>query len=228
MTFTYRYRKQIIVGILLTIFLTGGIGGVIFFNRNVKKSKTTEVFKVTKKKTKQEQKKEVEVYKVDIKGEVINPGIYTVEKNSRVMDAIIKAGGLTDNADTSVINLSKKLSDEIVIIVYSYEEVNDFKKTKELEETVQGKCIEGGNYDLKNNACIENEQDEKTTLSGKISINTATKEELQNLPGIGESKAKAIIEYREKNGAFLTIEDIQKVSGIGDNIFAQIKENITT
>ena len=65
-------------------------------------------------------------------------------------------------------------------------------------------------------------------IDKKININTATKEELMNLPGIGESKANNIIEYRNKNGNYNSIEDLLKVSGIGENLFAEIKENITT
>ena len=131
------------------------------------------------------------------------------------------AGGLTENADTSVLNLSKKIEDEMVIIVYSKQEVIDFKKTKEIEKQVEEKC-KNSNETLINGACIEIE--EKT--STKVNINTASKEELMTLSGIGESKAEDIIKYREKE-QFVSIEDIKKVSGIGDSLFAKIKENIT-
>ena len=145
--------------------------------------------------------------------------------DSRVIDVIAAAGGLTGEADTSVINLSKKITDEMVIIVYSKTEVADFHKTKQIEEQVQEKCIQQDEEALVNNACISSEVEVKKT--GKISINTASKEELMTLPGIGESKAKDIISYREKNGPFKSVEDIKKVTGVGDSIFAQIKENIT-
>lgn len=136
----------------------------------------------------------------------------------------MKAGGLTDQADTSVINLSKKVTDEMVIIVYSREEVEKFKETKEIEKEVYDKCNQKDENSLINNACIES----SSNTSSKISINTGTLEELMTLPGIGESKAKDIINYRESNGPFNTIEDITKVTGIGESIFAKIKENITT
>ena len=136
----------------------------------------------------------------------------------------MKAGGLTDQADTSVINLSKKVTDEMVIIVYSREEVEKFKETKEIEKEVYDTCNQKDENSLINNACIES----SSNTSSKISINTATLEELMTLPGIGESKAKDIINYRESNGPFNTIEDITKVTGIGESIFAKIKENITT
>ncbi|MBR2678158.1 MAG: helix-hairpin-helix domain-containing protein [Bacilli bacterium] len=112
----------------------------------------------------------------------------------------------------------------MVIIVYSREEVIDFHKTKEIEEQVQERCNQKDAESLINNACISTSSE---VTNSKISINTATKEELMTLTGIGESKAKDIIDYREKNGPFKTIEELMKVNGIGENIFAQIKENIT-
>lgn len=169
------------------------------------------------------QKYEKITYKVDIKGEIVNPGIYSLEEGSRVIDVINMAGGLTENANTTIINLSKKITDEMVIIIYSNDQVNDFAKTKEIEEQILDKCNDG---EIRNDACIETEEEEEPTTK-PISINTATKEELMNLPGIGEAKALDIIKYREENGPFQNIEDIKNVSGIGDSLFAKIKENIT-
>ena len=161
---------------------------------------------------------------MDIKGEINNPGIYELKSSSRVIDVIEKAGGLTENANTTVINLSKKITDEMVIIIYSNKQVEDFSKTKEIEKQVQNNCINPSEESLKNDACIT---EKETTISGKVSINTATLEELQTLPGIGEEKAKNIIKYREENGLFTAIEDLTKINGIGESIFAKIKENIT-
>ncbi len=230
MTFTYRYRKQILItGCCLLLFIT--IGYFLFFysNTEVKAKKGIQVAKKESQKKISEEKTDVDMnYKVDIKGQIISPGIYSVAKDSRVMDVISLAGGLTENADTSVINLSKKVVDEMVIIVYSRFEVENFKQVKEEEKIVQENCIQGGNYDLKNDACITDSSESKENLSSKISINTATKEELMMLSGVGEAKANAIISYREEHGAFEKIEDIKNVSGIGDHLFAQIQENITT
>ena len=164
-------------------------------------------------------------YKIDIKGEVINPGIYTMKSSSRIIDCIEKAGGLTENANTTVINLSKKITDEMVIIIYSNAEVANFKETKKQEEQVQEKCRQKDETSLKNDACITTENKNNTSL---ISINNATIGELSKLSGIGEAKAKQIIEYRTQNGPFKTIEDIKQVPGIGESIFAQIKDYITT
>ena len=193
-----------------------------------KKIKKEDIVLVEKKELKKETKVEVEeTYKVDIKGEINNPGIYSMNKDKRVMDVIAEAGGLTENANTSVINLSKKIKDEMVIIIYSNEEVNDFKKIKEIEKQVEEKCIQKDENALINNACITQQETKETISTDKVNINTASIEELTKLTGIGESKAKEIIKYRETNNGFKSIEELTSISGIGENIFAQIKENIT-
>lgn len=161
--------------------------------------------------------------KVDIKGEIISPGIYSLPINSRVIDVIDKAGGLTENADTTVLNLSKKIKDEMVIIIYSHDQVEHFKETKEVEKQINTEC-KNGIGDAKNDACIESDNNYS---QGLININTASLEELKGLPGIGDSKAKDIIKYREDNNGFQSIEEIMNVNGIGESIYSQIKEIIT-
>ncbi len=222
MTFHYRYRKQIILGMILLLIIVGGTTLIIIKIPKKKETKKESIVLVKKKEAK-EKEEILEKYKVDIKGEINSPGLYEIEIGKRVMDAINLAGGLTERADTSVINLSKKITDEMVIIIYSKEEVNHFKETKELEKVVQEKCIEKEENSIKNDACITTDKNS----SGKISINTGTIEELKTLSGIGEAKAKEIISYRETNGPFETIEDIMKVPGIGEAKFAAIKEDIT-
>lgn len=223
MTFKYRYRKQIIIGVIIFIII-GSITTFTILKLKDKPSKDNELIVVKKKKEKKEIKKEIsEEYQVDIKGEIASPGIYKVNSNLRVMDVIMKAGGLTENADTSVINLSKKVQDEMVIIIYSRDEVSRFREVKELEKQINDKCNQKDDDSLVNDACIET----STNTSSKVSINNASQEELMTLPGIGESKAKDIIDYRNTNGPFNTIEDLLKVKGIGESILAKIKENIT-
>ena len=168
-----------------------------------------------------------ELIKVDIKGKVKNPGVYEVESNYRVIDAIKKAGGFTSDADTSIINLSKKVYDEMVIIIYSKSEVKNIVDIKQNEENKQTACL--SNQKLVNGACvIDEEQKNEDSLDKKVSINTDNIEELMKLSGIGEAKAKQIIEYRKTNGDFKNIEDIMKVEGIGESVFEKIKNNITT
>lgn len=156
---------------------------------------------------------------VDIKGYVNKPGVYSFKEsdNARINDLIIKAGGLIKEADTSTINLSKKLEDEMIIIIYSKSEVTNYVKTQDTLE----KKLEICENKLKNDACIINK-----TNNEKININEASVDELVTLSGIGKAKAEAIIEYRKKS-KFKTINDIMKVDGIGESLFANIKESIT-
>lgn len=235
MTLRYRYRKQIIICsvILLILSLTGG---GIYYNFSKEKKEVKKEILVTKKKKEtsknetsklstEEQEKKKEIM-VDVKGYVNSPGIYKLSEDNRIIDAITIAGGITKEGDTSVLNLSKKLKDEMVIIVYSYDQVANFKQIKEDELVVQTFCKEGIN-EVENDACIEESEKEEANTSEKISINQATKEELMTLEGVGEAKAQSIIAYREENGPFEKLEDLLNVSGIGENLFATIKENIT-
>lgn len=172
--------------------------------------------------------------KIDIKGEIKHPGVYQLEEGDRVSDAIKISGGLTENADTELINLSKTLKDEMVIIIYNKNEIEKLKQEqkepKTIIEYIEKDC---SCPDTINDACIkENKQSQKTgekelTKDNKISLNTGTLEELQTLPGIGESKAKQIIKYREENNGFKTIEEIKNISGIGESTFEKFKDYIT-
>lgn len=210
-----KYKKKIFAGLFLlfTVF-------VIFWSLD--DGDYEESKKEVKEVVKTEKKEEVKNDKVivDVKGEVNAPGVYELTSQNNVNDAINIAGGLTDSSDTSNINLSKKLSDEMVIIVYSKEDIRLMKEEKKIV------CPEV------NNACVTS-SDEKAILeedtieNGLVNINSAGKEQLMTLNGVGESKAKAIIEYREKNGEYQIIEDIKNVPGIGDSLFEKIKDQIT-
>lgn len=232
MTFTYRHKKQIILCILGLVLLLVVASIFIYKNFTATDKEDENIVLNTKKdikKDEEEEKTSDVYYQVDIKGEVINPGIYTVKEGSRVIDVIRLAGDLTEVADTSVLNLSKKVKDEMVIIVYSFDEVASFTETKEQEEIEQEACKNQNG--IENDACIEDSTNDTSSssvvISGKISLNTATLDELMMLPGIGEAKAEAIIKYREEVGAFQNIEELKEVNGIGDAIFDDIKESIT-
>lgn len=151
---------------------------------------------------------------VDIKGAVNKPGVYQVSDNTLVNDVITLAGGLTKNGVTTNINLSKKVTDEMVIYIFTKNELTKVTTTTPIIKT---EIIEVNN-------CIKEENMESS--NGLININTASKEELMNVSGIGESKADAIIEYRKTN-SFKSIEDIMNISGIGESVFAKIKTYIT-
>lgn len=162
---------------------------------------------------------------VDIKGAVKKPGVYQVKSNSIVNDVIKLAGGLTSGATTKNINLSQKITNEMVIYIFKKSELTTTKESIKCDTKCDTKCepkiIEVNNC-ITTTTSINNESNENSL----ININTASKEELMNLTGIGESKADAIIEYRNKN-KFIKIEDIMNVSGIGEAAFAKIKDNIT-
>ncbi len=149
---------------------------------------------------------------VDIKGLVVNPGVYNIKSDSRIIDVIELAGGLKEGANTEQINLSKKVTDEMVIVIYSNEEVESMKKND--------------SYNNIDNANYVEEYKINDTSDGKVSINTSTLEELMTLKGIGKSKAEAIIKYRNTVGLFNSIEEIMNVSGIGESIYKKIKDNI--
>ena len=208
--------KYIIPGVILVVL---SIVIVIFY---YPKEEEKEV-KITQKELPKKEEKEDKYLFVDIKGAVNNPGVYKLKEDSRVIDVINESGGLKENADTSIINLSKKIIDEMVIIIYTKEDIQKYKEnisTKKIEEEIKKEIV---SIDKNNKAEISTNEE----ISSKVNINTATKEELQTLSGIGESKAEAIIKYREEKGPFEKIEDIKNVSGIGESAFEKIKENIT-
>lgn len=150
-----------------------------------------------------ETKRENGIY-VYICGQVNNPGVYLVEKDARIYQVVEAAGGMTKKAKKNYLNLAEMVTDGQQIEILSKKE---YKKL---------------NY---NNSAKEQESNEHEAL---ININTATVEELQQISGIGETKANAIVEYRKSNGGFENIEDIKNVSGIGDATFEQMKSQITT
>ena len=148
---------------------------------------------------------------IHIVGEVKKQGVVHLKQGDRIIDAIEKAGGETKNADLSQINLAYKLEDGQKIYI-----PNKNEKIDEYITTSNG-----------NNIMNENNNETKERKENKVNINTANQSELDSLPGIGPSIAQRIIEYREENGNFKRIEDLQNVKGIGDAKFSDIKDNVT-
>lgn len=146
---------------------------------------------------------------VDIKGEVKQPGVYESKAGERVMDIVTRAGGLTDHADKSQINLAQHVQDEMMIYIPAK------------GETVHSTVGTGGNA---GNAAREGAAGKNTA---KIDLNKADEQALETLPGIGPAKAAVILEYREKNGPFKTIEDLKNISGFGDKTFEKLKDMIS-
>ena len=131
---------------------------------------------------------------VHIVGEVVTPGMYQLPLGARLVDAVFAAGGLTEFADTSSVNLARELSDGEQVVVSS---------VNEQSETLG------------------------TSSGGLISINRASDKELEELPGIGPALSARIIAWREANGGFKSIEDLLKVSGIGENLLSGLKDSVT-
>lgn len=168
-------------------------------------------------------------FKVDLKGEVKKPGVYEVNDSMNVLDVINLAGGLKKKASTSNLNLSKKLTDQMVIVVSSKEKIN--KVIKYNTQTVKNDATI--NTSNQEGLVIEDESinnleinESKNTTNTLININTASIEDLTKLPGIGKSKAELIIEYRN-NSSFNTIDDIKNIKGIGESVFEKFKDQIT-
>ena len=165
---------------------------------------------------------------VDIKGAVKNPGVYEIGDDKKVIDVVQLAGGFTEQADTSMVNLAKMVSNEMVIIIYTIEEVKKAQEEGTVVKIVDKQCV---CPEISNDACL-NQENNQTEVSSeenddKININIASIDDLMKLSGIGESKAEAIVEYREENGNFEKIEDIMEVPGIGEALYEKIKTNIT-
>lgn len=165
--------------------------------------------------TQEEQKCECEEINeevlVDIKGAVKKPGVYKLNKNSIVNDVIKLAGGLKSGATTDDINLSKAIYNEMVIYISTKSELKE---------------KQNNTSNIPSNTS-ENKVDNICVNPNKVNINSATVDELTTLNGIGEAKAIKIIDYRNTNGLFKSIEDIKNVSGIGEAFYEKIKDNIT-
>lgn len=146
---------------------------------------------------------------VDIKGAVRRPGVYQLQPGARVFEAIEKAGGLTDEAEIKSINQAQKLTDEAVIYVAKQgEEGADVTQT--VPESPSGQA--GGS---------------QSGQTAKVNLNTATEAELQTISGIGQKRAQDILAYRETNGKFKSVDDLQNVSGIGAKTLEKLKEYVT-
>lgn len=175
---------------------------------------------------KEEEEKETIKIKVDIKGYVKKPGVYELDSGAILNDLIKLAGGLKSNGTTDNINLSKKLNDEDMVVVLSKTEWNK-QKTSTTTTSSSSASLNSSSSTATSNEKQENPvSSEVNNANKKVSLNTATKEELMSLNGIGESKAIAIIEYRTKT-PFQDITEIKNVSGIGESIYEKIKDFIT-
>lgn len=150
--------------------------------------------------------KKISIY---ISGAVNSPGVVELKSNERLMEGVKLCDGLTDEADTNRINLAMKVKDEGHYIIP--------KEGEEIALNDSNENVENNNNDGNNN----NEGDNK-----KININSASKEELDSLPGVGEVTAQKILDYRDENKEFKSIDEIKNVKGIGENKFNDLKDYI--
>ena len=167
-------------------------------------SKDSSTEKDVKKEEKEEKEEPVEqdLITVDVKGAVKSPGIYDLPVGSRVNDAVQKAGGLTEQADSKSINLAQKVSDEALVYV----------PTKG-EEVANQQTNSGA--------------PSSTSKDKKVNLNKASLEELKQVKGLGGKRAQDIIDHRESNGKFKSVDELKKVSGIGAKTIEKLKDYVT-
>ncbi|HEM6310318.1 TPA: helix-hairpin-helix domain-containing protein [Streptococcus suis] len=205
------YKWQIALpaaaGLLLTTFLIfsqpakSDQTGLTDFPQTEQTSSSSDLVEETS----TEVSKEPSLLVVDVKGAVAKPGLYTLEAGARVNDAVEAAGGLTSQANPKSINLAQKLSDEAVVYVASKDE-----NISVVASTTASSAMS---------------QEEKST--SLVNLNTATEADLQTISGIGAKRAADIVAYREANGGFKSVDDLNNVSGIGDKTMESIRPYVT-
>lgn len=158
-----------------------------------------------------------EVLVVDVGGAVAEPKVVRLESGARVDDAIQAAGGLAEDADTTTINRAMKVEDGSKVYVPKMGE----SVSTDSSSSSSGTEASGGS------ASVVTADGSSTAATGLVNINTAGLDELDALPGVGPATAQAIIDDRTKNGSFSSIEDLMRVSGIGEKKFANMKDGIT-
>lgn len=205
------------IGLILIALVIGAVAFTIYITDGrdtLKKNDTSSMFvdegEIEKEKSKDKGAKEEIPLKdkkiaVDIKGEVKKPGVYYVNDGSIILDLINEAGGTTNKANLDTINRAQKLKENECIVIPNVDDLsNDV----------------GASTNSLTNSSSKKED-------AKVNINTADVNELNELNGVGPSKANAIIKYREENGLFKSIEDIKNVSGFGEATFEKIKDFIS-
>lgn len=199
-----KINKNIIISVITTIFLLSALVYNLLYINN-KKNEIIEEIEIEEVKEKVKEEKE-KIY-VHIAGAVNNPGLYELEEGSRVNDLVNLAGGFLNTADITDVNLAYILTDAIKVTIPVKEKV--VKKTAVITNK------------------ISSTSDNTSKQGGLININNANSSELEKLNGVGEATAKKIIEYRDKNGGFKSVEELKNVSGIGEAKYKKIVENVT-
>ncbi|MEF9940760.1 MAG: helix-hairpin-helix domain-containing protein [Lachnospiraceae bacterium] len=207
-------KKKVIYVVVFTMILLLSLTGCADKNEHTLKKMNVEELKeekeIKKEIKKEEKDKNTTTIFVYICGAVVTEGVYELPNGSRLYEGILKAGGMKAEAAKTYLNQAEVLEDGQRVYVPATEEVA---------------ILEQESTDLVQSA----EEEKPTTLKDrerKVNLNTATKEELMTLTGIGETKAESIIRYREENGRFTAIEDLKSIVGIKDGVFHKIKDMI--
>lgn len=210
-------NKKIIIIATITIITLIAIYSIFIKNKDyMETTEEIDTLETETNNTKEEKKSENKII-IYITGAIKKEGVYELKENSRISDAIEIAGGLTENANIENINLAYTLEDGVKIHIPTKEESKNSQETTYINKNTEG--IETTNIE-KSSSNLAN------TTKEKVNINTATQTQLETLPGIGPSTAQKVINYRKENGKYKTIEDIKKVSGIGESKYNKIKELI--
>jgi competence protein ComEA len=167
-----------------------------------------------------EQSKEAAPLVVYLTGAVLNPGVYELEQGDRLSDVVERAGGLADGSAANYVNLAAPLADGQHIHIPTLAEIESGEAARIAAGGATGLAgaTEAGATDASGVGVAPGEQ--------KVNINTADNTALESLPGIGVATAQRIIDYREKNGAFASIEDLKNVSGIGEKKYAELADKV--
>lgn len=219
-------NKKLLVGIVTVVFI--GAAGLIYclgaglesgndviFTDGAEESVVTdEVSSDLKDFMAEEPAEPIYIY-VHVCGEVNRPEVYRLEIGARVRDGIEMAGGFTSNAAGNVLNQARVLQDGEKLYIPSIEEEKEWESFTQIQNEIVDESY--------------NAADNKSQASDNqmVNINTATLAELMTLRGIGESKAKSILEYRENNGTFRSIEELKNITGIKDGVLDKIRDSIT-
>lgn len=190
--------KGVLLGTLIVVCICSCGKDTVYYVDSESEGSTTQREETSEQvETSDSQEKGIYVY---VCGQIVGPGVYVLPQGSRICDLFQLAGGFTKDAATDYWNQARLLTDGEMIYVPTVEEVKD--------------------------RVLENNTTSDTDDSDKVNINTASKEELMTLPGIGEARALAIIAYRKENGPFTSVEELKEVEGIKDGVFSKMKDYI--
>ena len=190
--------KGVLLGTLIVVCICSCGNDTAYYVDSESEGSTTQQEETSEQvETSDSQEKGIYVY---VCGQIVSPGVYVLPQGSRICDLFQLAGGFTKDAATDYWNQARLLTDGEMIYVPTVEEVKD--------------------------RVLENNTTSDTDDSDKVNINTASKEELMTLPGIGEARALAIIAYRKENGPFTSVEELKEVEGIKDGVFSKMKDYI--